>query len=146
MVRVLVTGCFDIIHPGHIFLFQQAAALGDVVVIVARDSTIKKWKQFPPIIPEEQRLEVVRAIKYVKEAYLGNEENNYMERALNIGVDIIMLGPNQRIREELLSEELTRHHAGHIKIVRCEQFYDSYDLNSSTAIKQKICRIYPLPE
>ena len=42
--RVLVTGVFDIIHPGHLFLFEKAAELGDVIAIVAADENAKKFR------------------------------------------------------------------------------------------------------
>src|SRR6056297_3570919 len=100
--RVLVTGCFDILHPGHIFFFKEAAKMGEVYVIVARDSTITKFKKQPPIIPEKQRLEVVKAIRWVEKAVLGYEHRKFIVRALNLKPDIILLGPNQRISTENL--------------------------------------------
>ena len=43
-MRILITGCFDILHPGHLFLMHEAANMGDLYVIIARDSTIAKYK------------------------------------------------------------------------------------------------------
>ena len=96
-MRVLITGCFDILHPGHLYLMKEGAKMGEVYVIVARDETIKKYKKKLPTIPENQRLEVVRSIKYVTYATLGNPLNDYLKKALSLKPDIILLGPNQRI-------------------------------------------------
>ena len=141
-MRVLVTGCFDLIHPGHIYLFQKAAELGDVYVILARDSTIKKWKNQVPTIPELQRLEVVQAIKYVKFATLGNENNNFMEKALNLKPDIILLGPNQKISIDKLRHQLEINQATHIQIKRLETLFTQFPLKSSSEIKQHIIEQY----
>lgn len=139
-MRVLITGCFDLIHPGHLYFMEQAAKFGEVYVIVARDSTISKFKQNPPVIPETQRLAVVQAIKFVKEAVLGNENNNYLQKALQLHPDLILLGPNQRISVNKLQIELEEHGAGHIKVKRIQEFNDDFDLNSSSKIKEKICK------
>lgn len=137
-MRVLVTGCFDIIHPGHIHLFQKAAEMGEVVVIVARDSTIKKWKGKSPAVPELQRLEVVKAIKYVSDAVLGNEKNNFMAKALGLHPDIILLGPNQKISEEKLAALLKKNNAENIQIHRLSTLFTDFPLKSSSEIKQRI--------
>jgi FAD synthetase len=139
VMRILITGGFDILHPGHIFLLKEGAKLGEVYVIVARDSTIKKIKKRDPIIPEEQRLEVISAIKYVTFATLGNENNNFIKKALSLKPDIILLGPNQRIQRKFLQEILEKNNAGQIEIRRLEQFYSKYALSSSSLIKQKVC-------
>ncbi|UYP47962.1 FAD synthase [Candidatus Lokiarchaeum ossiferum] len=137
-MRVLITGCFDIIHPGHIFLLKEGAKLGEVYVIVARDSTIKKYKKKNPTIPEEQRLAVIQAIKYVTFAQLGNENNNFIRKALDLEPNIILLGPNQRIHIDSLEQMLQKNNASHIQVRRLEQFYTDYPLTSSSAIKKKI--------
>ena len=141
--RVLITGCFDLIHTGHIHLLKEVAKLGDVYVILARDSTIKKWKKQPPTIPEKQRLEVISAIRYVKKAVLGRENTNFILSALDLNPDIIMLGPNQRISEIKLRRLLDGNDATHIKIQRFPTLYSNgsqYELNSSTSIKAKIIK------
>ncbi len=103
--RVLVTGAFEIIHPGHLYLFRKAWELGEVYVIVARDRNFKKFKSREPVIPEEQRRIVVESIKYVSKAILGDEED-YLKPVLEIKPDIILLGPDQWINPEDLEEKL----------------------------------------
>jgi FAD synthetase len=137
-MRVLITGCFDILHPGHIYLLKEGAKMGEVYVIVARDETIKKYKKKLPTIPENQRLEVIRAIKYVTYATLGNPNNNYLEKAISLKPDLILLGANQRISIENLKRDLQINNASHIKVSRLDSLSDKYELNSSSKIKSKI--------
>ena len=143
-MRILVTGCFDILHPGHIFLLKEAAKLGEVIVIIARDSTIERYKKEKPIIPENQRLEVIKSIKYVSDAILGsegNEDHEYLQFALSLKPDIIFLGPNQRISVKYLKKGLREYNSEHIQVKRLEKLYDKFKLNSSSAIKEKIRKI-----
>jgi len=104
--RVLATGTFDIIHPGHIYFLEQARAMGDELwVIVARDTNVIRHKP-APIIPEQQRLAVVRALKPVDHAELGNEDDMF-EPLLKISPDIIALGHDQYFDENELQQQLT---------------------------------------
>ena len=67
MRRVVATGTFDILHPGHVLYLSEARKLGDeLYVIVARDSTIKHKRK--PLIPEDQRRFMLRALTCVDHA------------------------------------------------------------------------------
>ena len=89
MVRVLATGTFDILHPGHILFLSKARELGDeLFVIVARESMVRHKPK--PVIPEEQRLKMVNALKVVDNAVLGSEKNMF-EPVMEIRPDIIAL-------------------------------------------------------
>ncbi|MEM3333979.1 MAG: adenylyltransferase/cytidyltransferase family protein, partial [Thermoplasmata archaeon] len=75
MVRVMASGVFDILHPGHIFFLEEAKKLGnELVVVVARDSTARKLKH-QPIMNEDVRLKMVTALKPVDIAILGHEDD-----------------------------------------------------------------------
>ncbi len=74
MKKIVATGTFSIIHPGHLLFLEEARKLADeLIVIVARDRNIKKRKN-DIVIPEKQRLRVVKALKVVDRAILGDEE------------------------------------------------------------------------
>ncbi len=103
--KVLLAGGFEIIHPGHLYLFRKAWEKGRVYVIVARDKNFEKFKKRKPVIPEKQRLEVVKSIKWVHEAVLGDEED-YLKPVLEIKPNIILLGPDQWIDEGKLKKQL----------------------------------------
>ncbi|WP_148704362.1 adenylyltransferase/cytidyltransferase family protein [Methanosarcina thermophila] len=106
LTRVLATGTFDILHPGHIYFLTQARKLGDeLFVIVARNSNVTHKPK--PIVPEEQRLEMVNALGMVDKALLGSEKDMF-EPLKEIKPDIIALGYDQRFDSELLEKELTK--------------------------------------
>jgi FAD synthetase len=106
LTRILATGTFDLLHPGHIYFLTQARALGDeLFVIVARDSNVTHKPK--PIVPEEQRLEMVSALGIVDKALLGSEKDMF-EPLKHIRPDIIALGYDQRFNAENLEEELAK--------------------------------------
>ncbi len=134
MVRVLATGTFDILHPGHIRYLSAAKALGDeLYVIVARNSMIKHKPK--PIIPEEQRLAMVSTLRVVDKAMLGSETDMF-EPLREIKPDIIALGKNQFFDEKELEARL-KVHGIEAKVVRIKAF-EECELCSSGAIIRKI--------
>lgn len=135
--RVMVAGVFDIIHPGHIYLISKAAELGDVIVVVARDSTVEKLKGRRPVIPEGQRLEVVRNIKGVKEAVLGNEGRDMLKIVEELKPDIILLGPNQDFDEDKLKKDL-KFRGLNVEVMRLKEIYEPYKLCSTSKIIKEI--------
>ena len=60
MIKVMATGTFDLLHMGHIYFLKEAKKLGDkLIVIVARDSTVRKMKH-EPVTPQEMRLQLIK--------------------------------------------------------------------------------------
>ena len=134
MVRVLATGTFDILHPGHLLYLSEAKSLGDeLYVIVARDSMVKHKPK--PIIPEGQRLEMVQALRIVDKAVLGSEKDMF-EPLREIKPDIIALGKNQFFKEKELEAQL-KTHGIEAKVVRIRSF-EQCELCSSGAIIRRI--------
>lgn len=73
MVRkVFVSGCFDLLHSGHVAFLKTAAEFGDVYVGVGRDESIELLKRKTPVNTETERLFMVRSVRYVKEAWLNS--------------------------------------------------------------------------
>lgn len=136
--RVLIAGTFDLIHAGHVFLINEAAKLGDVFVVVATDKNREMFSGERPIIPQEQRLEVIKSIKNVKDARIGRNDNDTLKTVQDINPDIILLGPDQRYSIEILKKELKKRGLSTIKIKRLDSYYDKYELHSSSLIKKKI--------
>lgn len=136
--KVLIAGTFDILHPGHIFLIHQAAKLGEVYVIVATDKNRNRFSGKLPIVPEEQRLEVIKNLKNVKEARLGRKDKKTLLVISEIKPDIILLGPNQKFDINTLRKELKNMNLGNIEVKRLTTYYDKFKLNSSSLIKRKI--------
>ena len=69
--RVLVSGCFDLLHSGHIAFFREAARLGDLHVALGSDQTIYELKGRAPVTSERERLFMVRSISTVKDAFVS---------------------------------------------------------------------------
>jgi FAD synthetase len=140
MVKVMATGTFDLLHMGHIYYLKEAKKLGDkLVVVVARDSTVRKLKH-EPITPEEMRLDIIKELKIVDEVVLGHEDDMYAT-VKEIKPDIIALGYDQvhdekKIEQELKKRKLTA------RVVRLPKYSDMEDLDGTRRIIGKIISAY----
>lgn len=76
--KVFVSGCYDLLHSGHVEFFKQAAQFGDLYVGIGSDNTIAALKGHKTMYSEQERLFMVRAIRYVKEAYI-NQGDGYLD-------------------------------------------------------------------
>ena len=73
MRKVVAFGSFDILHPGHLDYLNRAKRLGDfLIVVVARDSSIRAIKGRDPFFGEKERLLMVKSLRIVDRALLGN--------------------------------------------------------------------------
>ncbi|MFA6952305.1 MAG: adenylyltransferase/cytidyltransferase family protein [Candidatus Methanomethylophilaceae archaeon] len=138
MVRVMASGVFDLIHPGHISYLEQAKKYGDeLIVVVACDKTVRE-KKHEPITPEDMRAKIVGSLKPVDKAIVGNQ-GDIFETVKRIRPDVIVLGFDQKFDEQQLSEELAKRGLGNIKVVRASENAD--DLNATRRIVAKIRRM-----
>jgi FAD synthetase len=136
MSRVLATGTFDILHPGHILYLNKAKELGDeLFVIISRDSMVQHKRK--PILPEQQRLQVVQALAMVDHAELGSERDIFEPLAL-IKPDIIALGYNQHFDENKLQEDLKKRNIS-AKVIRLPD-QDNNKLSATENIIREIIR------
>lgn len=93
---VLAGGVFDIIHPGHDYFLKEAKALGDLLVVsVARDKTVLRFRGRKAMHEEGIRLELVSSIRYVDCAILGSETDIF-NTVLRVRPDVIALGYDQK--------------------------------------------------
>ena len=76
--KVFVSGCYDLLHSGHVEFFRQASQYGDLYVGIGSDKTIEALKGHKTMYSEQERLFMVRAIRYVKEAYI-NQGEGYLD-------------------------------------------------------------------
>ena len=108
MTRVLVFGTFDGLHEGHISFLKQAKKYGDeLIVVVARDKTVKKLKDHPPNFSEKERLGIVKKSKLAEKVILGGLADPY-QIIKKIKPDVICLGYDQKYFTEDLPEELKK--------------------------------------
>ena len=140
MVKVMATGTFDLLHLGHIYYLKEAKSLGDrLAVVVATDSTVRRLKH-EPINPEKIRLELIKELKIVDEAYLGYEEDMY-EIVREIKPEIIALGFDQLHDEETIKKELKRRKIK-ARVERLSEFKGGSDLEGTRKIISKIISAY----
>lgn len=73
---VFTNGCYDLLHPGHIRLLEQARSLGDVLILALNsDASVRKIKgPLRPLLPEQERAEVAAALAAVDAVTLFDEE------------------------------------------------------------------------
>ena len=136
MVRVMATGTFDLLHLGHIYYLKEAKKLGDkLAVVVATDSTVRRLKH-EPVNPEEIRLNIIKELKIVNEAYLGHEDDMY-EIVQEIKPDIIALGFDQIHDENKIKAALKKRKIS-AKVVRLTEYKGGSDLEGTRRIISKI--------
>lgn len=137
---VLTSGAFDLIHYGHIRLLEEAKGLGGpdarLVVIIARDETVRRLKGRGPTFPEDQRRALIEAMEVVEEALLGYEDLDMATVIEKVKPDIIAVGYDQDDIEQM-ARRIVEERGLDIEIHRLEKFVKE-DLDSSSKIKRKI--------
>lgn len=140
MVKVMATGTFDLLHMGHIYYLKEAKKLGDVLtVVVARDSTVRKLKH-EPVNTEDIRLDLIKEVRVVDEAYLGYEDDMYAI-VKEVKPDIIALGYDQIHDENVIRRELKKRDLN-AKVIRLSEYKCGSDLDGTRRIIQKIIAAY----
>jgi cytidyltransferase-like protein len=82
--KVIVTGCFDWLHSGHVRFFEETSALGDLYVVLGHDQNVLLLKgEGHPLFPETERRYMVQSIRYVKQA-LVSSGSGWMDAAPEI--------------------------------------------------------------
>jgi FAD synthetase len=137
---VLASGTFDLLHLGHVRFLEEAKKAGgkdaELIVIVARDSTVKARKGKKPIMPEDQRRALVESLKVVDEAILGWEDFSIDKVIEKIKPDVIAVGHDQHgIEQEVLKAIKEKKVA--IKVAKIGRF-GKRELDSSSKIVRKI--------
>jgi len=143
MVRtVLASGVFDLLHPGHVIYLSEAKRAGGknarLVVVVARDSTVRKVRNREPVFNEEARRILVESLKPVDEAILGNEPFSFEKIVGKVNPDVVAFGYDQEnwMREFLKARKKMKWKT---KAVKIREFRSS-PIHSSSAAVQKILK------
>lgn len=69
--KVFVSGCYDMLHSGHVAFFKEASRYGDLYVGIGSDKTIAELKHRKTVYSEKERLYMVKAIRYVTDAFIN---------------------------------------------------------------------------
>lgn len=91
--KVFVSGCYDMLHSGHVAFFKEAARYGDLYVGIGSDATIFQLKARRTICAEAERLYMVKAIRYVKDAFIntGSGMMDFIETVDRVKPDIFVV-------------------------------------------------------
>lgn len=136
----MAAGVFDLLHLGHVHYLTEAKKHGDELwVVVATDVMVARRKH-QPIVPQEQRLALVAALKPVDHAILGSPQDQYAS-VLAIQPDVIALGYDDYHRADEIREELGKRGMPHVEVARMPRF-DVHDLNGTRKIVKRILEIY----
>ena len=89
---VYTVGTFDMLHVGHLALLERCKTLGDIVAVgVASDSVVKSYKFNVPVIPLEQRVEMLKALSCV-DLVRPYHELEYVSACKELDVDVFVIG------------------------------------------------------
>ncbi len=130
---VYTVGTFDMLHVGHLALLERCKSMGAVVAVgVASDSVVKSYKFNVPVIPLEQRVEMLQALRCV-DIVRPYYELEYVSACIDLNVDIFVIGEDWGDKPHNIDVEYYLKTEGK-KIVQVG--YNSR--TSSTRIKQNV--------
>ena len=137
--KVFVSGCYDLLHSGHVEFFRQAAQYGDLYVGIGSDNTILGYKHHRTVYSEQERLFMVKSIRYVKDAYINQGDGvlDFLPTLDIVQPDILVVnsdGGSEAKRQLCLQR-------GMQYIVLDRQPHQGLAPRSSTALKQSPCQI-----
>ena len=137
--KVFVSGCYDLLHSGHVEFFRQASQYGDLYVGIGSDKTIEALKGHKTMYSEQERLFMVRAIRYVKEAYINQGDGmlDFLPTLDLVQPDCLVVNEDgDRDEKRQLCRE-----RGMEYIVLQRVPAQGLEARSSTALKQSTCQL-----
>ena len=104
-MRVITFGTFDLLHIGHVNILKRAKALGDHLIVgVSSDRLNYEKKGRYPVYNEQDRMEIVKAIRYVDEVFLEESMELKREYILKHKADILVMGSDWEGKFDHLSD------------------------------------------
>ena len=134
---VFTNGCFDILHAGHVDIFQQARNLGEVLVVaVNSDISIKKIKgEKRPVIPQAQRMQVLAAVEAIDYVVVFDEETPF-KIIKELQPDILIKGGDWPV-ETIVGKEIVEKKGGKVLSIRLMEGIST--TNIIEEIKKRFC-------
>jgi cytidyltransferase-like protein len=138
MKKVFVSGCYDMLHSGHVAFFEEASKLGDLYVGIGSDSTIAALKGRKTLYTENERLYMVRSMKFVKDAWVnrGNGLMDFVDEILELKPDIFFVNEDGYTADK---QDFCRRNGIEL-IVSRRLPVDGLPVRSTTALRRE-CRI-----
>lgn len=106
MSRVLVFGTFDLLHPGHRFVLEEAGKRGELHVVVARDSTVARIKNLKAHHPETERMAMIEAAFPAAHVRLGSDTGDFLAPVREVQPHLIVLGYDQKLPPGVMETDL----------------------------------------
>jgi cytidyltransferase-like protein len=106
--KVFVSGCYDLLHSGHIAFFHEASEYGDLTVALGSDKTVFELKGRLPVNSEEERLFMVKSVNYVADAFVsqGSGMLDFLEEFNQLKPDIMVVNTEGNVpQKQALCEE-----------------------------------------
>lgn len=105
MKKVFVSGCYDILHGGHIEFFNQAKALGDyLIVCFAGDKSLKLHKQKEPSIPQNHKKRILESLRMIDEVVVGDYLDelglDFKQHFLRIKPDVLAVTEDDKYEKQ----------------------------------------------
>ena len=138
MKKVFVSGCYDMLHSGHVAFFEEAARYGDLYVGIGSDKTINDLKARKTINSDAERLYMVKALKVVTDAWInkGGGLLDFLEEFKLLQPDIFFVNADGHTpAKEALCKELNIEY-----VVSKRVPHGNLPTRSTTALRQE-CRI-----
>ena len=131
--KVFVSGCFDILHSGHIAFFEEVSSYGDLYVALGSDQTVFKLKGRLPVNNEDERLFMASSVRSVKEAFVsqGSGMLDFKEEFTAMKPDIMVVNADGHMPEK---QELCAEH-GVEYIVLQRKPHEGLPPRSTTALR-----------
>ena len=104
MKKVITYGTFDLFHVGHLNILKRAKELGDYLVVAVSSDAFNAIKGKKCIIPDYERMEIVRAIKYVDEVIVEDSWDQKIDDVKKHNIDIFVMGDDWVGKFDFLKE------------------------------------------
>jgi cytidyltransferase-like protein len=137
--KVFVSGCYDLLHSGHVEFFRQASQYGDLYVGIGSDETILHYKGHSTLYNEQDRLFMVKSIRYVKDAFInaGSGIMDFIPTVDMLNPDILVV--NEDGDKEEKRQFCKERGIEYIVLKRVPS--EGLEAHSSTALKDQLCQI-----
>ena len=133
--KVIVSGCFDMLHSGHVEFFRQAAQYGDLYVALGSDKTVFDLKGRVPVNSEEERMFMVKSVSWVKDTFISSGSG-----ILDFEAELREMRPDYFVvnTDGNISEKRELCHALGIEYVILERKpYEGLEARSTTALRER---------
>ncbi|GHT41777.1 hypothetical protein AGMMS49965_12130 [Bacteroidia bacterium] len=137
-MKVFVSGCYDMLHSGHVAFFEEAAQQGDLYVGIGSDKTLHELKARVPFNNEQERLYMVKSLKAVKDAWInrGNGLLDFRDEVVALKPDIFFVNSDghSTLKEQFCKEQGIKY------VISRRVPHGNLPTRSTTALRSE-CRI-----